>query len=258
MFRTRDFLLLFSTIMFLLVAIGGTLLSRSGAGEQTATVLEFVADTPQEFSAEVYEPEKLPREERLATMRQKIAESTEVSWLAPEVAEPTVEEVEEEPVVVEEESASIMLCSNHQRYQGLWVPQEVQFLEQEGARLVYREVSPAPIPGPDTPVLEAQKEVLLQLPLRPTPLAQPACLDTDVVGIAQDGSLIRNTETGLYSVFGENTLIGYARDGYPIYGVTVASTDACGGAMVAGAYRYYLSEQRETVLNCFSAQPVSL
>jgi hypothetical protein len=258
MFRTRDFLLLFSTIMFLLVAIGGTLISRGGTDEQVATVLTFVTDVPQEFTAEVYQSEKLSREERLALMRKKIADNMGVSVLSPEVDNLPVEEIEDEQDLVVEEQVptDIMLCSNYQRYQGLWVPQGVQFREQEGARVVYREVSTLPVADISTP--EPQQEVLLELPFRPTPLARPACLDGDVVGIAQDGSLIRNNEMGLYSVFGDNTLIGYARDGFPIYGVTNTSTDVCGGVMVAGEYRYYLSEQRETVLNCFTAQPVSL
>lgn len=258
MFRTRDFLLLFVTIVFLLTAIGATLLTRGGSEEQAAAVLMFVTDNPQEFTAELYQPEKLSREERLALMRQKIAESTEVSFLSPEVDEFSEEETDPaEGVVVEEEvPVDIVLCSNHQRYQGLWVPQGVQFREQEGARLVYRELPPLSVVDTDGSASEPQQEVLLQLPLRPTPLARPACLDSDVVGIAQDGSLIRNNEMGLYSVFGDSTLIGYARDGFPMYGVTTTSTDVCGGAMVSGEYRYYLSEQRETVLNCFTAQPV--
>ena len=86
----------------------------------------------------------------------------------------------------------------------------------------------------------------------------PTCLYSDVVGIAQDGSLIRNNEVGLYSVFGSDTLIGYALDGFPIYGKIKESGDKCGGSVVNGQYRYSLSDQREFILNCFSAPPVRM
>jgi hypothetical protein len=84
-------------------------------------------------------------------------------------------------------------------------------------------------------------------------------LPTDVVGIAQDGSLIRESEMALYGVFGGETLVGYALDGFPIYGSNPgAATDHCGGMMVGGQYRYYLSPERDSVINCFAGVPVTL
>jgi hypothetical protein len=99
---------------------------------------------------------------------------------------------------------------------------------------------------------------VLQLPTRTTPSTNPTCLASDVIGIATDGSLIRNNEVGLYGIFGADTLIGYALDGFPIYGAGVGAVDACGGVVVSGVYRYQIQLKNETIINCFAGTPVSL
>ena len=103
-----------------------------------------------------------------------------------------------------------------------------------------------------------EKDILVQLPVRSAPLSDTRCLKQDVVGIATDGSLIRNTEVGLYGIFGPDTLIGYALDGFPIYGSGRNNTDMCGGYMSPTGYRYQLSADQETMIYCFSGIPVSL
>ena len=90
-------------------------------------------------------------------------------------------------------------------------------------------------------------------------MAGASCLSSDIVGIALDGSLIRNGEHTLYSIFGAETLVGYALDGFPIYGAIGAPvTDNCGGTAMAGEYRYYLSSERTGVIGCFSGESVTL
>ena len=81
---------------------------------------------------------------------------------------------------------------------------------------------------------------------------------SDVIGIALDGSLIKNNEYSLYSIFREETLIGYALDGFPIYGQSEVSTDECGGILADNQYRYYLSKERKAVLYCYSGTPVEI
>jgi hypothetical protein len=173
--------------------------------------------------------------------------------------------VTENDVVPAEVTNEPLLCAGYQEVQWAGFP-GAQFKEVEGARLVYRlgvpvepinlvsdATSTIPVPPTSTDV------VLAQLPLRTSPLSSPTCLPHDVVGIATDGSLIRNNEVALYTVFGGETLIGYALDGFPLYGVDDdAGTDSCGGVMVGGMYRYFLSLEREHILHCFSGTPVSL
>ncbi|MEZ4195225.1 MAG: hypothetical protein R3B53_02395 [Candidatus Paceibacterota bacterium] len=80
-----------------------------------------------------------------------------------------------------------------------------------------------------------------------------------MVGIAKDGSAIRNQDVALYSIFGQETLVGYALDGFQIFGQNNSvPLDECGGAMVNNEYRYYLSKERQTVLNCYSGVPIKI
>lgn len=252
MFRTRDFVLIFVTVVFLVVAIGVTLVRQYFGEGEGEPVVAFVDIPDQEFTAELVEKAPLSREERVAEMRRKIAEGGELTLSAPET---TAEASLEEEVVTEVPTApepGVQKCPGYSTHRGYWSPQAVHIELAEGARIVYRTTEQVSV-GTSTPA----REVLLQLPAYPV-YAGATCLSSDVVGVAQDGSLIRNDEVGLYGVFGEHTLIGYAFDGFPIYGVSSMKTDACGGVVVAGEYRYYLSDERETVLNCFSATPVRL
>ena len=95
--------------------------------------------------------------------------------------------------------------------------------------------------------------------LRTWPSGTTSCLPSDVIGIALDGSLIRNNEAALYTVFGGETLIGYALDGFPIYGMTpLLATDRCGGVQIDGNYRYVLQPDRPGLITCFAGAPITL
>jgi hypothetical protein len=252
MFRTRDFLFIFVTVVFLVIAIGVTLTREYFDADGVATVVTYVETTDQEYFAELDEKVPHSREEQLVEMRRKIAEAGALNLLPPEttvVAVAEEEEVEEEFAVSQ---TDVQKCPGYANYSGYWSPQGVQIELSEGARIVYRATEQATIS-----TSTAARDILMQLPAYPI-RAGSSCLPSDVVGVAQDGSLIRNTEVGLYGVFGEHTLIGYAIDGFPIYGVSGAKTDACGGVVIAGEYRYNLSDDRESILNCFAATPVRL
>lgn len=260
MFRTRDFLLLFVTTVFLLVAIGATVARQHIGQVALAPTVQLVEmSDEQTFSAEVAEATPLSREDRLVEMRRKIAEGGELVSGLPEPV--TVVEVTEdsqvEEIPVEVTVHEVMKCPGYSAYQKPWSAEGVQFEISEGARIVYRSTEQVTNSLASSSSVVANRTVLLQLPVHPYNTA-PTCLASDVVGVAHDGSLIRNEEAGLYGVFGESTMIGYALDGHPIHGTGDASMDNCGGAVVGGEYRYYLSGDRETVLNCFMASPSSL
>lgn len=253
MFRTRDFLLIFGAVVFLLVAIGTTLFSQQAGTEEQAAAIQFSEGTDTAYVAVLPDAPSLSRDERVADMRRKIAEAGELVIAAPEVGDTVTEatDTETETPIDTVSKPAIQKCPVYNPYQGNWSPQGITMEASEGARVVYRVAQAV------APLTEGSKEVLLQLPLYPMAGA-PTCVGSDVVGIAQDGSLIRNHEVGLYGVFGENTLIGYALDGFPIYGTSEQNTDACGGSLAAGGYRYYLSDTREMILHCFMAAPVRL
>ena len=84
------------------------------------------------------------------------------------------------------------------------------------------------------------------------------CLATDVVGVTPAGALIRNGDAVFYRGIDDSILLGYALDGYPIYGTSNNPADECGGVTEAGQYRYVLSSERETILNCFRGVPARL
>jgi hypothetical protein len=80
------------------------------------------------------------------------------------------------------------------------------------------------------------------------------CVPGSIVGIAQSGQPIVNNALG-YTERTSESLIGYARDGFPIYGFYEGVVDSCGGYQHPTGYRYTLSEGRSTVLNCFMSVP---
>lgn len=256
MFRTRDFLLIFVTVVFLMIAIGVTVTRQHLKEGEESLASVFVNSIDKEYTAELAAEVSLSREERVAEMRRKIAEKGEIVLNAPETTTVALaaEEADSHPELAVS-APSVEQCSGYGVYSGNWSPQGVQIELSEGARIVYRREELVQTTGGTSTL--ARKDVLMQLPSYPV-YTGTTCLSSDVVGVAQDGSLIRNDEVGLYGVFGEHTLIGYALDGFPIHGVSTIATDACGGTMVAGEYHYYLSDERETVLNCFSATPIKL
>jgi hypothetical protein len=254
MLRTKDFVLFVVVVIFLFVGIGTTTVVKfgfGGFGEDKIKLSESVSVT--EYTVELLTKEELSREGRLALMRQKVAESGDFSISessnngreeiveSENVTSPisTAEEIGETENIKQPVDNKPIRCVSYSNYHGQWSMTGVSLVVSEGARLVY-----------------ATPEVLLvQLPIRSFPSVTPSCLSSDVIGIATDGSLIRNNEVGLYGIFGSETLIGYALDGFPIYGKKEIKTDACGGVVEGEQYRYYLSGERDILLNCFAAPP---
>jgi len=255
MFRTRDFILLFTTIAFLLSAIGVTVLkqqnspdSRFSSNEALKNQLASVASV--EYDAVIATREGLNRAERIASMREKIAQSSELQVSEPEL-----------PVVIDFDSATTSeeelfevtvfdQCSSYASYSGFWDARNLSVIESEGMIVVVRLAVSATGTSTETNIL--------QLPKRFSPAPDKSCIASDVIGIANDGSLIRNDELGLYSVFSSDTRIGYALDGFEIYGTGNAPVDECGGRTESGQYRYELQAGNEFIINCFSAAPTTL
>jgi hypothetical protein len=255
MFRTRDFVLLFTAITFLVSAIGVTLFvqgtaSSSSASSNAALQQQLASVGADDYQAVIATHEGLDRAQRVAQMRDKIAEATDLRAPEPEV-----------PVVIESESvttteveavatAGLDQCLSYAPYLGFWDARNLSVVEGEGAILVTRsEVLPT---GSST------QTTLLQLPKRVASAPDQSCVGSDVIGIANDGSLIRNDELGLYSVFSSDTRIGYALDGFAIYGTGNAPVDQCGGRVQNGQYRYELQPGGEFIINCFASAPVRL
>jgi hypothetical protein len=269
MFRTRDFILFFVTIVFLLLAIGATLLSNlKEEGENEVTLPKLSAVNDAKYSAEELKSEGVSRAERLSVMRQKIEDSKDIL-----ITESPLDDrvIEEEPLSEDEshgeQIANLLLCDNYSLFAGNWSGAEIMSDVIEGSRVFYTEKESETINNSSTSTSasstytvtkEITRNTKLQLPTSPFINGQRNCIPQDVVAVASQGSIIRNTEAGLYNLFGEETLIGYALDGWPIYGSTDRQLDNCGGTTVGGEYRYYLDSERRNILNCFVSTPVSI
>jgi hypothetical protein len=261
MFRTRDFAIMLSVIAFLLVGItltwsgslGFSLTNTQGAAVFTAVEEEVT------YSAVVPEAnDTTPYAERIADLKKKIAAQGPTIAMAEPVVETTEPEPDLTPAVTENTTLEEQKCSSYSVYAGSWKASGLLIEEVEGARLVYRPGVVLSATASGTLPAIPPREIVLQLPVRNVPSATQQCISSDVIGVAKDGSLIRNSEASVYQVFGSETLVGYALDGFPIYGKGNSATDACGGLMVAGQYRYQLSADRDTILNCFAGSPVTL
>lgn len=242
----------------MIVGITTTIKNDLASKDHQAMVILYDDSTSStDYSAVLPETPADERPSRLTALREKI---TEV--LSNDDYDSAVVEEEEILAVTPPEKLppetpatnSVSLCSNYAPSQLNWNPKGLQFEIIEGARILYRDTSYMTVA---VATATESREVVLQLPLRTTPLSAKSCLKTDVVGIAFDGSLIRNNEQALYQIFDSETLIGYALDGFPIYGLNNSlATDECGGTVISGEYKYYLAPEREGVLGCFSDNPV--
>ncbi len=246
MVRTRDFVLLFTVIIFLLLAIGVTVLDVVMPARTLPSVLVSAEPAP-EAGAEVVLSTN-DRASRARELAEKIAASRSTYLSAAPTETPSLPENAPEPVVATIEP---LWCGSYVPYSGSWSSQGVSMTVIEGVRVYTRASAPvaSTTTTPTTP--------LLTLPAASVP-GIPYCLPSDVIGIATDGSLIRNNESAVYAIFGPDTVIGYALDGFPIYGLAPNAGDECGGVSESTGYRYHLHPDRDYILGCFSASPVQL
>lgn len=253
-FRTKDFTLFLLVVAFLVIGITSTVKNNITVKNQGASVISYDENTEVVFEAAPLEPVVDERPSRLAALKEKI------SKLVLTVPEVVVEETPEETVVENTTPGSINVCAGYTKSALNWSAKGLEFDVAEGARIIFRTIETADTTNELGEVIPSAptREVVLQLPLRTFASGSNSCLSNDVVGIALDGSLIRNNENKLYQVFGSETVVGYSLDGFPIHGLSTTKTDECGGVMVGGAYRYYLSAEREGVLGCFASVPVRI
>lgn len=259
MIRTRDYVLGLSIVVFLLVGIGVTLLKQGYDFGTDLSATVFVAspsDAPT--SASVSSEVEMSREERIASLRKKIAalgtlgnepESTEV--VADNATSTSVSDVAVVDIAEDR-------CASYAPFSGIWNSKGVVVEEVEGARIVYKETATPSVASGTAALPPAAKTLLLQLSVKSLPPATASCIPSDVIGITKHGSLIRNHEIAAYKTYDSNTLIGYALDGFPIYGASQTKTDTCGGVAMGGQYRYYIHPERSTILSCFAGKPASL
>ncbi|PJC55911.1 hypothetical protein CO026_03205 [Candidatus Kaiserbacteria bacterium CG_4_9_14_0_2_um_filter_41_32] len=258
MIRTRDFLLFLISVTFLLVAIGTELVKNAQIDlvENQPEIFTFFDQEPTSYSAEVIAVPDT-KSEKLAALRLALVEYDSIIS-APLKEEVVADEIIPPPdtTVVAPAKVVIQLCKNYRPGFVPWTTDKIFSEEREGVRIFFTKSS---LHEPSLTSTVSDEVVYAVLPIRSLPLTKSTCINGDVIGIALDGSLIRNAEQKTYGVFGEATMIGYALDGFPIYGVASSKdTDVCGGIIVESSYRYYLDKKRDGILGCFSGIPVTL
>lgn len=244
---TRNFALTLSLLAFVIVGISLGALETFEGKKNVGTVLSGVSLPEAEYEGVTISAPALDRKARVAELRQKIAALPAMAAFETETTEPEVPPTNPDPSV-----ATLLLCPTYRSVVPTWQPGTVTFEVIEGARVLQSSVT-----DPFNPTLETTV-VHLQLPLQTSADTITSCIPYDVIGVALDGSPILNSERDVYAIFGSETLIGYALDGFPIYGMSDSTADACGGLVSSGQYRYHLSPERETILHCFAGNPVGL
>lgn len=253
MIRTRDFFLYVATVVFLLAGIGVTVISdKSRQVLESFSPIDFMeANVP---TSAILTSGENDREANLARLKSKIAAGEGVVISAP----PVFTSVDSNPSTTEptlgEGRATPLTCASWSSQSDAvvnWPQSGVKIKEVEGARLVYTEV----INGTTT-----EEKVLLQLPVRQVRSAGDSCIDGPYIGVTLAGELIGNDDAAKFINSSETVHLGYALDGFPIYGRKTSATDldSCGGAATSLGYRYYLRANDNFILGCFAGLPAAL
>lgn len=256
MLRTRDLILFVVALFFLTVAITATVVRDTAIPERYSVAF---SDAGSSTDVEATAPQNvLDRQSVIDRLRTKLQNSTE--RIAPAAS---VEAPEEE--AVEQEKKGLQRCLYPDDALSMvpqWPLRDVSITVQEGARLVsFSETVIVPSSAASTASSTVSEEVvttvtpLLQMPLTPLKQADASCVPSEVVGVTSGGILMFNGDVNSYRKIPESALIGYARDGFPVYGVYEGEVDQCGGYEHPLGYRYTISTERDYIVGCYTGAP---
>lgn len=256
------------TLLALCVLIGATLVfdvrgSLWGQNELTSESEENASST---YTAYV-EDTTYSREENIARLRKLLADND--TTITPS---PSVESVQQTPDIDQNATSSetgsanevvLQSCGNSdtdEQYARSWPLTDVLLIVKDSTRSVVHitQEEPSSQDGATSTSVTAPivaVNTLLNMPSFPVVQSDKNCVGSVVVGVTNAGSLIYNTDAGLYRAKGSEEQIGYARDGFPIYGPYTGETDSCGGYSHALGYRYSIPQERNFILGCYSGTP---
>ena len=267
MIRTRDLVLFVLVRIFLSMAISITVLV-DGRSEQNHSLWLGIANiTPANFEVEVPEVALMDRQSNLERLREKL--SHDESRITPDPdtfigSEEVIKDEAKSPAVATE-TMPVSKClypDDVVSKLAAWPLRGVTVSVQGGTRLVsVSEVVAIPTLPSEIATTTQQTETivttLLQLPLSPQKNIVASCLPSEIIGVTSGGFLLFNNDGMVWRNTNADTFIGYARDGFPIYGVYTGVTDECGGYDHPTGYRYSISLEHQYMLGCFSATPQS-
>jgi len=257
MVRTKDLLLIVVVLVMIFMAISATLASRMLTQHlQEEALSGAVAVEAPEYEAVDTRAGGMDRAANVARLRSLLAQG-DVIESSPSV-EPFQTAVPEGGGV---DSPSCSGVGSGIEVARSWPLSGVSVKAVGVSRVVVHDTPPsASIAGASTSTTVApvaSERQLLALPLYPGKNAEPTCMSSEIIGVTAAGSLLFNNDIVLYRQTGAETLIGYALDGFPIYGAYSGATDSCGGYDTGAGYRYVVSPQDATLIECFVGSPQS-
>lgn len=264
MIRTRDLVLFVLCLFLLLLAITVTVVKDGG---RVSANLNLDAIPPAgPGGAEAAQADALDRAANLARLREKLALDTSTVMPDPDTFVEDVPPEETDTPIETDVVRTARRClypDDVLPKVAQWPIGKVRVALVQNERVAYTEetivvaVTASTSTEADVPteVPEVIRTELLALPINPVQLPTASCIPSDVVGITPSGTLLFNNDARIWQNVGADTLIGYARDGYPIYGRFEGEVDACGGYQHPGGYRYTISADRPYLIGCFVATP---
>lgn len=264
MIRTRDLFVFVFILLFLSLCIAVTiLLDVRALSHKGASLLLDTNFSSTTFSASATVT-KINREGNITRLRKAILESDSVI-----IPNPSVTQVEETAVETSTSTDTALVTTIQKcvtpddaiSYTRTWPLNNVFVVVKDGYRSVVEisKTSPSSSVVSTTTSSTTQQSVTIKTHLKlqenPVQSGNSSCVPSDVIGITLQGSLMFNADAHLYMSKTGDEKIGYARDGFPIYGVYEGVVDSCGGYMHNEGYRYTLSKDRTYVLGCYVGVP---
>lgn len=260
MIRTRDLVLFVLSLLVLVLAIVVTTLSTT---KQTTPTLSTGTEDNTSYTAIAPPTSVLDRGAILNRLRELIARDTSLTDAFQNV-EPTANEAtssDQTSTLIGSQPTYCLYPDDVLPRLGSWPLTGIQITTDGiNRQLIVKDnnaSTPVLMATGTAPQVTVEPATLITFPVLPTKLDQPACLPSEVVGVTNTGVMIFNAEIKQWLSVPANTLIGYARDGYPIYGSYEGEVDVCGGYDHPAGYRYTIGRDRPYLLGCFTATPQS-
>ena len=254
MIRTRD-IFIFVILLFILgVAIAWTVSRDIQWGLGSLSEIRFDPEgTPSSFEV-IRDDIDRNRENFIEHLRSMLASNDIDIVPEPSVEEVVIETASSTESADEEGSADLLSCGGEDAQSAIrsWPLSGVTLETVGSVRQVMH--TPVSVGGSASTTAQAQPQILIQFPVVPQKTGSPSCVGSEIIGISVTGSLMYNNEASFYRGFGSEYLIGYARDGFPIYGYYEGSVDSCGGYDHPSGYRYSVTPQSDHIIRCYSGQ----
>lgn len=274
MIRSRDLFIFVAVLLFLCLGILITHLKATYFPLFLGSPVVFNVDANATTTFVAIASSKTDnRASTIERLKNALAKNTEVIQVNPSVEETAVETVTETNVDRDDSSSagtssSILSCGatdDSLAYMSRWPRSAVRIEISNGMRLIVHteeKATPALFASSTASTSEITKKdsvvtTLLRMEMYPRIQGAPSCVPSTIVGVTSLGALLSNSDASFYKSTAADVLIGYARDGFPVYGLYQGEVDACGGYMHPEGYRYTISKDRNFILGCFVGSPSS-